>query len=130
MPQRHNVSIGIRIEVPYQNKAVELMASHGVLDPKFIKQPRPGVEFRTFCFCKRGSVIQSCVNGLYTYSGTSDRGETEFTNFGLMARTTKQDNGFSQKDVDEYCIREFSISMESLTFDDFCNLFLKKCPGK
>lgn len=109
--RRHE--FGIRIQVPHTNEGVKEMASFGCLDPKFVIRPSPDVEFRTFCFCHRGMVCQSEIDGLCTYSGRADVAETELTNFGLMART-KNSLAFSPEDVAEFLRTPFHISLSQV----------------
>lgn len=54
-------------------------------DPKHILH-KPGVEWRTFCWCERGEVVQTCFNGIQSYSGRADCTPTESSNFGFNIR--------------------------------------------
>jgi len=106
--RRHE--FGIRIQVPRDNAAVLRMAQTHCLDPKFVLEPIPTVQYRTFCFCKRGMVCESNIDGLVTFSGRADVEPTEFTNFGLMART-KDPAAFSQEDIKQFLDTPFQMGI-------------------
>lgn len=64
--------LGVRIEVPSHytlfNGSVE-----NFIDPKFIHvDPETNIEYRTFCVCRNGSVIDTCCNGIWSCSGSSE----------------------------------------------------------
>ena len=110
--RRHE--FGIRLELPRDNAAMQSLAQRGVLDPKLVMQPRAGVQFRTFCFCKRGVVCSSRIGELVTYSGRADVAPTERTNFGLMARTSNAD-AFSSADIERFLRDPFQLELTSKT---------------
>lgn len=59
----------------------------GTLDPKWILVRKDAlVEWRTFCFCERGDVLQTQVGRWITLSGRADCEPTNTTNFGFMCR--------------------------------------------
>jgi non-canonical purine NTP pyrophosphatase (RdgB/HAM1 family) len=109
--RRHE--FGLRLELPWDNAALQRIGACGLLDPKLVLQPAHNVQFRTFCFCRRGVVCESEINGLRTYSGRADVAPTERTNLGLMARTTDA-TAFAQADVDRFLRAPFQITVGSL----------------
>lgn len=80
---------GIRIENKSDNASMAgLHEWKDVPDPKYVYNYQPGIEFRTFCWCREGEVASSVCGGLTTFSGRSDVGITHRSNFGLMIRVT------------------------------------------
>lgn len=101
---------GVRIQVPFDNPGVRQMASHGPIDPKFVID-LPQVQFRTFCFCKRGQVIKSNILGIETYSGRADVEPTDKTNFGLMARIK---DPLPEQEIQHFLTHPFHGSLDQL----------------
>jgi uncharacterized FAD-dependent dehydrogenase len=76
------IEFGFRIQFPNTNS----VSNHSDLcDPKYIHDIE-NVQFRTFCWCKKGEVILSNFNGIQTYSGRADCEPTDFSNFGFNIR--------------------------------------------
>jgi len=109
--RRHE--FGIRLELPHTNRAVQSMGNCGVLDPKFVLQSSESIHFRTFCFCKRGLVCKSVIDGKETYSGRADVAPTAWTNFGLMARTTDP-SAFGEHEVAQFLERAFELDFANV----------------
>jgi len=132
-PQKHRFrrhEFGIRLQVPFANPGVQAMTASGCLDPKYVLQPRDNVQFRTFCFCKRGLVCKSEIDGLQTFSGRADVEPTEFTNFGLMARTLDP-LAFEQADIDRFLEKPFEISLQGCSnLRNYAKFELLRCCGE
>lgn len=109
--RRHE--FGIRLELPHTNRAVQSMGNCGVLDPKFVLQSSETIHFRTFCFCKRGLVCKSVIDGKETYSGRADVAPTAWTNFGLMARTTDP-SAFGEQEVAQFLKHAFELDFANV----------------
>lgn len=72
---------GFRIVGPAQKIIKEIAC----LDPKYVFK-QPGVEYRTFCWCERGEVVQTKFQGIQSYSGRADCAPTGISNFGFNIR--------------------------------------------
>ncbi|MBB5854006.1 hypothetical protein ACFQ05_11915 [Amycolatopsis umgeniensis] len=75
---------GVRIEQPADRFFLD---SHGQLDPKFIWRSDDGrVEWRTFCCCRQGKVVDTRFDGLTTACGRADCPPTGWSNVGFNVR--------------------------------------------
>lgn len=95
---------GVRIEVSHDNHAITDMGDCSVLDPKLIYQLDEKIQYRTFCFCRRGMVCETDVDGIQSWSGRADVEPTRRTNFGLMVRTTFP---ITDQDWNQFLSRKF-----------------------
>jgi len=79
--------VGVRLEA---SSGVFFLQGHPDLDPKFILRSASDVEWRTFCTCRNGEVVETEFDGLVTYSGRSDVGRTRFSNVGFNVRVLRE----------------------------------------
>lgn len=78
------IELGVRFEGPAESNLYELS---NCKDPKFMKwDAERQIETRTFCWCRRGEVVQTEFNGIRTWSGRSDCDATDRSNFGFNVR--------------------------------------------
>lgn len=83
------IEIGVRIKGSYTHPFFSELQQHGhFLDPKFIftHKDRPHASWRTFCFCKRGEIMDSGNDGYVTLSGRADCPPTNESNIGFNTR--------------------------------------------
>lgn len=77
---------GFRIETPASNK---FFARYATADPKIVyQQSARGLQWRSFCMCRRGEIMTTRLYGMTTLSGRSDCEPTENSNFGFLVRVT------------------------------------------
>ncbi len=81
------VEVGVRVELPASHFFLQ---DHANLDPKYILRLDDGVEWRTFCTCRNGEVVETNFMGLTSYSGRSDVAATRFSNVGFNLRLKNQ----------------------------------------
>jgi uncharacterized FAD-dependent dehydrogenase len=87
IPKYRRVEIGMRVEQPADRFALDIRALDDLLDPKWVRRSPDGrYEWRTFCCCRRGEVVQTRYGDLVTVSGRADGPPTERSNFGLNVR--------------------------------------------
>jgi uncharacterized FAD-dependent dehydrogenase len=79
---------GLRIQIAHEN---EFFRRYTETDLKLICQASTGVQYRTFCVCRRGELVATRLYGLSTMSGRADCEPTAFSNFGLLCRITDLD---------------------------------------
>lgn len=86
--QFQRTELGVRIQGHYQHPFFsELLAEQNTLDPKYIFfDSDVPVSWRTFCFCRRGEIVNSGTDGFVLYSGRSDCEQTDFSNIGFNTR--------------------------------------------
>lgn len=85
--QFRRVEIGMRVEQDAARFALDAEPIAGLLDPKWIRRSTDGrYEWRTFCCCRRGEVVETRFGDLSTVSGRADGDETNRSNFGLNVR--------------------------------------------
>jgi uncharacterized FAD-dependent dehydrogenase len=76
---------GVRIEVPSSNVLFNGEVED-FIDPKFIYvDEETGVEYRTFCVCRNGSVIDTAFQNIWTCSGSSEI-DDQIHNVGFNVR--------------------------------------------
>jgi uncharacterized protein len=81
------VEVGMRVEQGADEFAMDLPPYSSLLDPKWIESSSDGrLEWRTFCCCRRGEVVDTLFGDLTTVSGRADGPETDRSNFGLNVR--------------------------------------------
>jgi uncharacterized FAD-dependent dehydrogenase len=81
------VEVGMRVEQDAARFALDAEPVAGLLDPKWIRRSADGrVEWRTFCCCRHGEVIETRFDGLATVSGRADGPHTDRSNVGLNVR--------------------------------------------
>ena len=80
------VELGVRVETPADRFPLDMLPD--LLDPKWIRDdPDDGmVQWRTFCCCRRGEIVETEFAGLRTVSGRADGPRTGFSNFGFNVR--------------------------------------------
>jgi uncharacterized FAD-dependent dehydrogenase len=79
------VELGVRVETPADRFPLD--GRPDLLDPKWIRDASDGrVQWRTFCCCRRGEVVETDVAGLRTVSGRADGPPTEVSNVGFNVR--------------------------------------------
>lgn len=85
----HRTEFGVRIET---NAEEFFLEDSEVLDPKLLVNTGvPGVEWRTFCTCRNGEVLETDFDNLVSYSGRSDVDPTQFSNVGFNVRLMRED---------------------------------------
>jgi uncharacterized FAD-dependent dehydrogenase len=81
------VEVGMRVEQDAARFALDAERVAGLLDPKWIRRSPDGrVEWRTFCCCRHGEVIETRFDGLSSVSGRADGPHTDRSNVGLNVR--------------------------------------------
>lgn len=89
---------GVRLETDFAN----FKPSHlKQLDYKYIEQLDTIGEFRTFCCCKEGVVIESDYGECVSYNGSISAKETGRSNIGLTLRTENENHPF-EKELNEW----------------------------
>lgn len=99
---------GIRVETDYRNfKPYDLEQ----IDYKYIEMIYPNSEFRTFCCCKDGRVLESDYLGNVSFNGSITSQRTGRSNIGLTVRT--EDEASAMVNEFKACIGR----REEFTFD-------------
>lgn len=81
------VEIGMRVEQDADQFALNANLVSGLLDPKWVRRSADGrLEWRTFCCCREGEVVETRFGNLTTVSGRADGSPTGRSNFGLNVR--------------------------------------------
>lgn len=81
------VEVGMRVEQDASRFALDAEHVAGLLDPKWIRRSADEqLEWRTFCCCRRGEVIETRFDDLSTVSGRADGPPTDRSNVGLNVR--------------------------------------------
>jgi hypothetical protein len=76
--------VGVRVE---QLASEFVFERHPDLDPKWIyRLDNPRREYRTFCCCRRGTIVNAVTSEGILLSGRADGPPTSRSNFGLMVR--------------------------------------------
>lgn len=87
VPTFRRVEIGMRVEQPADRFALDVGALDDLLDPKWVRSSPDGrYEWRTFCCCRWGEVVDTRFGDIVTVSGRADGPPTERSNFGLNVR--------------------------------------------
>jgi uncharacterized protein len=98
------VEVGMRVEQDADSFALDRGSFGDLLDPKWIRESPDGkFEWRTFCCCRGGEVVETCFDGLTTVSGRADGPPTGRSNFGLNVRFADAGEGL---DALEFALRE------------------------
>ncbi len=84
------LEVGVRIE---QAEDLFFLRSARGLDPKLIAQDRSGIEWRTFCCCRGGEVVNVLSNGVLATAGRSDVEPTAKSNVAFHVRITDPEFG-------------------------------------
>lgn len=88
------VEIGMRVEQDAGRFALDASPFAQLLDPKWVRRSPDGrYEWRTFCCCRDGEVVETSFDGLTTVSGRADCPPTGRSNFGLNVRFSDADEG-------------------------------------
>lgn len=92
--QFRRVEIGMRVEQDSASFALDAPEVAGLLDPKWVRQSADGrLEWRTFCCCRDGEVVETKFEDLTTVSGRADGAATGLSNFGMNVRFLDPDAG-------------------------------------
>lgn len=85
---------GIRVETDCQN-----FRPYGLkqIDYKYIETIANGVEFRTFCCCKDGQVLESNYLGNVSFNGSITPRSTGRSNIGLTVRTENEGGAIAEE---------------------------------
>lgn len=95
---------GVRVETNYQNfRPYEFKQ----IDYKYIETLANGAEFRTFCCCKDGQVLESNYIGNVSFNGSITSRSTGRSNIGLTIRIENEDNKIA--DEIKACIRRQEV---------------------
>jgi hypothetical protein len=98
------VEVGMRVEQDADSFALDRGPFGDLLDPKWVRESPDGrFEWRTFCCCRDGEVVETCFDGLRTVSGRADGPKTGRSNFGLNVRFADVDEGL---DALAFALRE------------------------
>jgi hypothetical protein len=83
--RRSRVEIGVRVEQPADSFFLRDLEEP---DPKLIWRPDGLDEFewRTFCCCRNGEVIETDFDGIRSFSGRADVSPTGYSNVGFNVR--------------------------------------------
>jgi uncharacterized FAD-dependent dehydrogenase len=84
------LEVGVRIE---QSEDAFFLRDARGLDPKLIAHERSGVEWRTFCCCRAGEVVEVLSNGILAVAGRSDISSTRRSNIAFHVRITDPELG-------------------------------------
>jgi hypothetical protein len=80
------IEVGVRLE---QQQGLFFLRESRNLDPKFIGDDgRPNVQWRTFCCCRGGEVVEVLSDGILAVSGWSDSEPTGLSNVAFHLRMT------------------------------------------
>lgn len=78
------IELGIRFEGPSGSSIFNPCTN---IDPKFIKyNTDQQIEYRTFCWCRNGEIVQTNFKGIETWSGRADNYNKLKSNFGFNVR--------------------------------------------
>lgn len=81
------VEIGMRVEEPASAFVMDAEGLEQLLDPKWIRRSVDGRhEWRSFCCCRNGEVVETEFDRLLSVSGRADCPPTGRSNFGLNVR--------------------------------------------
>jgi len=87
------VEVGMRVEQDASRFALDVGPAASLLDPKWVRRSLDDrLEWRTFCCCRRGEVIETRFDGLATVSGRADGPPTGRSNVGLDVRFRELDD--------------------------------------
>ena len=117
--QFRRVEIGIRVEQDAARFALDAEPIAGLLDPKWIRHSADGrYEWRTFCCCRRGEVVETRFGDLSTVSGRADGDETNRSNFGLNVRLLDADEASEALEQVVQAARRAPIQVSAAEFLD------------
>ena len=86
-PVFRRVELGMRVEQSADRFALDAGEMADLLDPKWVRLSADGRhEWRTFCCCRCGEVVDTDFGDLITVSGRADGPPTDRSNFGLNVR--------------------------------------------
>ena len=106
------IELGLRLEGPADNPFfAELRARGGSLDPKLILRA-PDSEWRTFCCCTNGEVIEASCAGFWPLSGRADCAPTGRSNVGINVRLLQPTTDFSLSQLQGR--RQFRLSLREV----------------
>ena len=93
------VEIGMRVEQDADRFALDAELVSGLLDPKWVRRSADGrLEWRTFCCCRQGEVVETRFGDLTTVSGRADGPPTGRSNFGLNVRFEDREEAITALD--------------------------------
>lgn len=91
------LEMGIRVETPTSNFKPY---KEETVDYKLIKKEK-NIEFRTFCSCKNGTVVQTEFDNYISFNGAQTQFPTQKSNIGLLIRSTDENSEY-EKEMKEY----------------------------
>ncbi len=78
------LEFGVRIQQPYETF---FLREHASLDPKIVLRDVASLlDWRTFCCCRRGEIIEVDTDGIRVLGGRADGAATSFSNVGFSLR--------------------------------------------
>lgn len=92
--EARRLEFGVRIELP---ASLELFGGRSgrLVDPKWtLAGDDDGVEYRTFCVCRRGETVVGSFGGVQCVSGCADGADSGVNNVGFNARVTPRHRGY------------------------------------
>jgi uncharacterized protein len=106
------IELGLRLEGPADNPFFgELRARGGSLDPKLILRAHAS-EWRTFCCCTDGEVIEASCADFWPLSGRADCAPTGRSNVGINVRLLQPPKDFSLSQLKGR--RQFRLSLREV----------------
>ena len=106
---------GVRIEQPEKEF---FLKDQKTVDPKIKIAGDHGIEYRTFCCCRKGRVIATRYGNTFSYSGTRDGGPTNRSNVGFNVRISSEDVA-SRYTTQLHSAINGCIEPFTVTFDEF-----------
>ena len=111
------VEFGVRIEVP-SDLTLFNGETEAFIDPKFIHvDPESGTEYRTFCVCRNGSVVDTSFDGMWTCSGSSEM-DGGIHNVGFNVRIKDPGLGHLVMQQIAICQAKKMLPFHQATFED------------
>jgi uncharacterized protein len=113
-PRFRRVEVGMRVEQDADSFALDDGSFGELLDPKWVLASSDGrFEWRTFCCCRGGEVVETCFDGLTTVSGRADGPATGRSNFGLNVRFVDAREGLDALEFALLAARQPALEVEA-----------------
>ncbi len=98
--------VGVRVETNHHDFDFNDLSQ---TDLKLLikKKESPGIEFRTFCFCRNGYIVHGNFEGINSFNGVSNKPAFSKTNFGINLRIS-----------DESVYKDYQSSLSKLSSAD------------
>lgn len=113
------VEVGMRVEQGADSFALDNGSFGELLDPKWVLvSPDGRFEWRTFCCCRGGEVVETCFDGLATVSGRAEGPATGRSNFGLNVRFVDPQEGIDALEFVLSAARQPALEVEALELLD------------